>query len=321
MRRMITILLVVLFTVSLVSESTLQAQPPRVLLGHTDAVYGISFSPDGRRLATGSYDQTIRLWDVNSRRVVHVLKGHEDQIFRIAFSPDGKQVTSCGADGTVRIWNVVSGKSVAVLEAGSLPVMALGYSADGKRLATGDYAGELTLWNVQQRKRLRSIQQPTPILSIAVVSMDAKQHVLSGDNQGMLRCWRADSGELTGSRRFNEHGALYGLSVDPTGNRIAVGGSRGLISLLRGTQLDLRQSPIDAGGGLFDVAFSKDGKQMAAGGRSRFVRVWRLTTDEFAEPRQLRGPQETVLSIAFSPDGRRLAGGCYDGEVYLWRLK
>jgi len=105
-----------------------------VLRGHAGALRSVAFSPDGTRLVSGSWDHTLRLWDVKSGALIRVLKGHGDAVHTAVFSPDGRAIVSGSADKTVRLWNAGTGALVKELYRGEDPVFGLAFTPDGQRL-------------------------------------------------------------------------------------------------------------------------------------------------------------------------------------------
>src|SRR5262249_6223929 len=132
--------------------------------GHTDHVAAVAFSPDGRLLATASWDGSVRLWEVGTGQQRAALLGHARPDSNgkplpanaVAFSPDCQLLASGGADETVRVWEVATGKQKAVLKETAEDV-SLGITADGKLLAARTMDGIITVWDLAQEKQLRRI--------------------------------------------------------------------------------------------------------------------------------------------------------------------
>ena len=143
-----------------------------LLTGHTDWVSSVSFSPDGLTLASGSWDNTVRLWEVASGQEKAVLEGHTDWVRSVSFSPDGTTLASGGSgDGTVRLWEVASGQEKAVLEGHTWATTSVSFSPDGLTLASGSGDGTILLWDM------------TPYTDALTAVVEAR--VLGGDVEGL----------------------------------------------------------------------------------------------------------------------------------------
>uniref|UniRef100_UPI00187E14E7 WD40 repeat domain-containing protein n=1 Tax=Tolypothrix sp. LEGE 11397 TaxID=2777971 RepID=UPI00187E14E7 len=114
------------------------------LNGHTESVFALAFSPDGKYIVSGSTDRTLKLWDTNGK-LLHTLNGHTQLISALAFSPDGKYIVSSSADSTLRLWDI-NGKLLHTFNGHTSFVLALAFSPDGKYIVSGSDDSTLRLW-------------------------------------------------------------------------------------------------------------------------------------------------------------------------------
>ena len=118
----------------------------RALIGHTDRVRSVAFSPDGNKIASGSWDDTIRLWDTNTGEQLQTLTGHTDDVNSVAFSPDGNTIASASDDYTIRLWNAHTGEQLQTLTGHTSPSYSVAFSPDGNTIASGSWDGTVLLW-------------------------------------------------------------------------------------------------------------------------------------------------------------------------------
>jgi mono/diheme cytochrome c family protein len=122
----------------------------RIFAGHKDAIYALALSPDGKTLATGSYDQKINLWDIASAKEIKTLSGHNGCVYHLAFRPDGKILASASADRTVKLWDVSSGERRETLSQSLKEVYAVTFSPDGKHLFAGGADNRIRVWEISE---------------------------------------------------------------------------------------------------------------------------------------------------------------------------
>jgi WD40 repeat protein/serine/threonine protein kinase len=257
----------------------------QVLSGHTSEVWAVTFSRDGRRLASASTDHTVRVWDAATGKLVRALTGHTGAVWAVAFSPDGRWLATGSDDQTVRLWDAATGEEHAVLQRGFGEVMACCFSPDGKRLA-------------------------------AATAPDWRS---SGPGvAGAVRVWELASRKLV--RTFSGHASgLRGVAFSPDGTRIASCGYDGVVKLWDARDGRVLHTLAEHRGFVYDVAFSPDGRLLASASGDRTARIWDVATGRPLH--QLMGHTNQVWGVAFSPDGNRLASCGDDATIKVWDVK
>jgi WD40 repeat protein len=293
-----------------------------------------AISPDGKRLATGDgltyyRHDAVRVWDPATGKVVRGFGDYTGEICGVAWSPEGRRLAVAGADATLRVFDPETGKELRRIKAPTW-VDSVAWTPDGKRLlSTGNTPdNNVHLWDVESGKELHTFAgHQQPAITVAVAP-DGRTAVSTGKD-GTLRRWNLAPAEPVVLK--GHEGEVWAAAFSPDGKLLATAGADRTVRLWDVSGDRKRPGygkPVRTLGGaalgLLSVAFSPDGKRVAAGEGDLFlpqpgaVRVWDVDGGE--PTATLRGHTGAVRAVAFAPDGKRLASGGTDATVRLWDL-
>ena len=243
-----------------------------ILEGHTRAVKTVSFSPDGKRIVSGSGDETIRIWDATTGKELETLEGHTAGVTSVSFSPDGKRIVSGSSDNTIRIWDATTGKEFETLKGHTADVETVSFSPDGKRIVSGSWDNTIRIWDATTGKELETLEGHTRAVKTVSFSPDGKR-IVSGSWDETIRIWDATTGKELETLEGHTN-IVYSVSFSPDGKRIVSGSSDRTIRIwdaTTGKELEILEGHT---GGVSSVSFSPDGKLIVSNSYDRTIRIW-----------------------------------------------
>jgi WD40 repeat protein len=288
----------------------------KTLKGHSNLVNSVVISPDGRTLASGSKDETIKIWNIATGQEIRTLNGHSSFVAwvnSVAISPDSRTLASGSEDKTIKIWNIATGQEIRTGH--SAWVRSVAISPDGRTLA-GNNFDNIKIWNIATGQEIRTLNGHSYEVTSVAISPDSKT-LASGSVDNTIKIWNIATGQAI--RTLNGHSyEVRSVAISPDGRSLASGSQDKTIKIWNVTTGQEIRTLKGHSLSVMSVAFSPDGRTLASGSGDETIKIWNVTTGQ--EISTLKGHSSSVNSVAFSPDGRTLASGSSDATIKIWRL-
>lgn len=255
--------------------------------GRLSSVNALAISPDSNTLASASDHKIVKLWDLNTKKVLASLSGHSQAAKSVAFSPDGKILATASDDKTIKLWQIETLEEICTLLGHSHAVKSVAFSPDGQILASGSWDKTIKLWNVNTGTEICTMTGHQ--LKVNSVAFSPQGQLLaSASYDRTIRLWQIPA--LEGSHKEFQNRPCYSLLGTLSGHAWAV----------------------------LTVAFSPDGKILATGSDDNTIKLWEVNTGQLICT--LVGHSWSVVAVAFTADGETLLSASCDKTVKLWRI-
>ena len=280
--------------------------------GHSDQVNAVAWSPNGQRIASGSADKTVQVWNATDGSHISTYFGYTNSVSSVAWSPNGQQIAAGSADKTVQVWNSTGSGHAFTYKRHSDRVLAVAWSSDGKRIASCSDA-TVQVWNATDGSPI-FIYTGSSAVNVIAWSPDGQR--IASARGSSVQVWNATDGSNV-STYTGHNDEIYAVAWSPDGKQIASGSADKTVQIWNDTDGSSiftykgHSSTVNA------VAWSPDGQRIASSSSDNTVQVWNGT--DGSNVFIYKGHSKSVQTVAWSPNGQHIASGGADKTVQVWQ--
>ncbi len=283
--------------------------------GHTDFVLAVGWSPDSKRIASGSLDKTVQVWDATTGNNALNYTGHTSGVEVVAWSPDGKRIASGSLDKTVQVWDAATRHHLLTYSGHPGSVYAAAWSPDGKRIASAGKDKTVQVWEAATGHHLLTYKGHSDTVGAVAWSPDGK-HIVSASADKMVQVWDAATGHRALTYKGHSDKALA-VAWAPDSKRIASGSNDKTVQMWDAVTGHLTATCQGHTKPVETVAWSPDSNRLISGSDDQTARIWDASTGSSIYT--YSGHSDTVWAVAWSHDGQQIASASGDHTVQVWQ--
>lgn len=302
---------------------------PLTLDGHVNHILDVIWSPDGKKVISGSHDQTIRIWDASTKKNLSTLE-NTGKIFSLAMTPNQKHILYGANDGTIRIWNLKKNHPkprdyLGMHSESTHLVLSLAISRDGKYVVSGGTDGKVMVWDFATKKRLRTFDKHSDRVTSVAISSDDK-YIASASWDRSVKVWDFLSKKITFQTKSELLYGITSVAFSPDQKHIAFGSFDSTVSVWNihtKKKVFVSSSANITKSFVTDVSWGPKGKYLA-GAYDNSIIIWNASSS-FQEELKLTGHLDNISSLSWDSEGKRIVSASYMSkslpEIKIWTLE
>ena len=286
----------------------------QTLTGHTHIVYSASYSPNGTRIVSTSYDETIKIWDANTGTCLQTLTGHTSVVPSASYSPDGTKIVSASYDMTIKIWDANTGSCLQTLYGHADYPLSASFSPDGTKIVSTSYDKTIKIWDANTGTCLQTLTGHALYVRSASYSPDGTK-IVSASSDNSLKIWDANTGTCL-QTLYGHAGWVNSATYSPDGTKIVSASNDNSIKIWDANTGTCLQTLTGHTDDVYSASYRPDGTKIVSASWDDSIKIWDANTGTYLKT--LTGHTGNVNSASYSPDGTKIISGSGDYTIKIW---